>query len=37
MQNLIHNTDEPIYETDPQTENRLAVPGWGRNGLGVWV
>ena len=41
MWNLKYDTNEPIYETetDSQTENRLVVAkgvGGRRNGVGVW-
>ena len=40
MWNLKYNTNEPIYETetDSQTENRLAVAKVraGRDGMGAW-
>ena len=40
MWNLKYDTNELLYETDSQTENRLVVAkveeGWGRDGLGVW-
>ena len=40
MWNLKYDTNEPIYETDSQTERTdLRLPreaGWGENGVRAW-
>ena len=36
MWNLNYNTNELIYETDSDIENRLVVAKGEREGLGVW-
>ena len=40
MWNLKYDTNELIYETDSDIENRLVAAkkeeSWGRDGLGIW-